>query len=87
MIHYSNLETVNYIKMMIKNAGYTIEEVADKMGISGQNLHRILNKKNLSFNDINRICKAMNYVFYYEMMPLNNYLERVGDVMAIKDTD
>lgn len=55
-----NKQLVNYIKMAIKNRGLTVEDVAKKMGISGQNLHSIFNKKNLSFIDVKRICDAIN---------------------------
>jgi len=67
MIFEDNTRLVNYIKMAIKNRGYTVEDVAKKLGISGQNLHATFAKKNLSFADIQRICNVIGCKLHYSI--------------------
>lgn len=47
--------------------GYTQKDIADKMHVSSANLSNILvNKKSLSFNDVFRICEAMDLDLYID---------------------
>ena len=42
-------------------------EIAEKMGCKKQMLNNILNKKNLAFSDIARICDAMGCDLYVDI--------------------
>lgn len=45
--------------------GYTQKDIAEKMQVSSANLSNILvNKKSLSFEDVKRICDAMDLNLY-----------------------
>lgn len=47
--------------------GYTQKDIAEKMQVSSANLSNILvNKKSLSFEDVKRICDAMDLNLYID---------------------
>lgn len=49
------------IKKVMLDAKVTQKEIADKLGIKPQGLTKILNKKNFSFEDAQKILEAMGY--------------------------
>ena len=49
------------IKKVMLDAKITQREIADKLGIKPQGLTKILNKKNFSFEDAQKILEAMGY--------------------------
>ena len=40
--------------------GYTAKQIADKLGITPQTYQHLINKKQLSFADVNKIMQVMN---------------------------
>lgn len=59
MFRYTdNTDLIKEIKKMIIDNNTTQKKVSCAMGVSIQQLHNILKKKNLSFFDVDHICKA-----------------------------
>jgi transcriptional regulator with XRE-family HTH domain len=48
------------IKKTIIDNGYTAKQIADKLGITPQTYQHLINKKQLSFADVNKIMQVMN---------------------------
>lgn len=55
------------IKKNIIDNNYTQKEIAEKMGMIPQTYNTLINKKNFSFNDLKRICDAMNCDLYIDI--------------------
>ena len=53
-----NNDLIKEIKKMIIDNNTTQKEISDRLGVSVQQLHNILKKKNLSFFDVDKICTA-----------------------------
>ena len=49
------------LKKIIIDAGLTQKEIAEKMEVKPQQYTNIVNKKNLSFEDVKRIVSAAGY--------------------------
>lgn len=49
------------LKKMVVDSGLTQKEVAGKMEVKPQQYTNIVNKKNLSFDDVKRIASAAGY--------------------------
>lgn len=61
MIFKNNENLISALKTQIKNSGYTLTFVCNKLGIVPQRMTDILNKKNFSFNDCSDILKTIDY--------------------------
>lgn len=62
MLEYKNSEQFkhDYRKYLTEN-GISSAHIARKIGISPQQLNNIYNKKELTLNDVQRLCDAINY--------------------------
>lgn len=62
MLEYKNSKQFkqDYRKYLEDN-GIVHAHIARKIGISPQQLNNIYNKKELTLNDVQRLCKAINY--------------------------
>lgn len=62
MLEYKNSNQFkqDYRKYLEDN-GISSAHVARKIGISAQQLNNIYNKKELTLNDVQRLCNAINY--------------------------
>lgn len=60
------------IKEAIKEQGFTVQSVADKIGKSKQSLHGIIEKGNPTINTLSDIADAIN-------VPINRLYEEVTD--------
>lgn len=61
MFKYVNNEQLrNEIKKSLIDNGVTQKEVADRMEVKPQQFTNIVNKENLAFRDLKRICNAMD---------------------------
>lgn len=65
MIYKDNEQLKKYIDKILIDKDMTKVEVSKKMNCKAQQLNNILNKKNLSFNDILRICNALDCTLLY----------------------
>lgn len=59
-IYTDNKQLKNEIKKAIIDNNTTSKAIADKLGMSPQTYQHLINKKQLSFSDVNRICGAMS---------------------------
>lgn len=67
-IVYRNSEQILIeIKKVMLEAKTTQREVADKLGIKPQGLTKMLNKKNFSFEDAQKILATMGYDLIIDM--------------------
>lgn len=57
----SNEELSQFIEKIINDNGIKKTWLSEQMGIANQNLNRLINKKNLSLDDVNRILKPLGY--------------------------
>lgn len=57
----SNEELSQVIDKIIEDNGIKKTWLSEQMGIANQNLNRLINKKNLSLDDVNRILKPLGY--------------------------
>lgn len=57
----SNEELSQVIEKIIDDNGVKKTWLSEQMGIANQNFNRLINKKNLSLDDVNRILKPLGY--------------------------
>lgn len=70
MIKYiDNTELKKEIKKTIIDNNYTQKEIADKLGMLPQTYNTLINKKNFSFADMQRICDVMGCDLYIDIVP------------------
>lgn len=69
MIKYiDNAELKKEIKKTIIDNNYTQKEIADRLGMLPQTYNTLINKKNFSFADMQRICDAMGCDLYIDIV-------------------
>ena len=61
-------QLIKEIRKMLIDTGTTQKELADRLGLMPQGLTNLLNKKNLSFDDVKRIADALGYVVSVEFV-------------------
>lgn len=61
VIYKNNEQILIEIKKLMLESKITQKEIANKLGIKPQGLTKILNKKNLGFEDARKILNAMGY--------------------------
>lgn len=67
MIKYTdNAELKKDLKKIIIENDCTQKEVAEKLGMLPQTFTTLINKKNFSFRDMQRILNALNYDLYID---------------------
>lgn len=69
MIYENNEQLRKYIDKTLIDVGISKVELSKQMNCKPQQLNNILNKKNLSFVDIARICKALDCTLNIEIVP------------------
>ena len=67
MIYENHAQLVKEIKKTIIDSGLSQKEVAKGMGIAPQGFTKIMNKKNLSFDDLKKILDTMGYQLEIEI--------------------
>ena len=67
MIYENHAQLVKEIKKTIIDSGLSQKEVAKEMGIAPQGFTKIMNKKNLSFDDLKKILDTMGYQLEIEI--------------------
>lgn len=76
MVYKSNEELKEYINTTIESKGLKKRFIASKMGMNNQQqLSNILNKSHITFDDISRICAAMDCRLMIDIVPA----EKVND--------
>ena len=73
MIYIDNTQLIATIKELQLRKNYTQKQLATAIGISPANLSNILkNKKSLTFEDVNKICNALDYKLDYRFIDTDN---------------
>lgn len=67
-----NKQLKNEIKKVIIDNNTTGKAIADKLGISPQTYQHLINKKQLSFADVNKICDAMGCKLVIDIVSKKN---------------
>ena len=71
--YIDNTQLKNEIKAEWTRQGMTQADVAHKCNMTPANLSNILvNKKSLTFEDVNRIYNALGYDLYIDIQPKDN---------------
>lgn len=69
MFKFENNDKLKFeIKNCILSKGYTIKQVSAKLDMLPQTYQNLVNKKNLSFADVNRILEAIGLELYIEFV-------------------
>ena len=63
-----NKQIKNEIKKLLIDEGVTFVSIANKLGISDNQLNNTFNKVNLSFNDIYKIMDSIGYKMQIEFI-------------------
>lgn len=56
------------VEKAIQDSGYKKNWIAEQLGISKQSLYQLLNKKNLSLDDAQRVLALIGYEVKYEVI-------------------
>lgn len=67
MVIESNQEIISQIKDLLHGEKISQKELAGKLGITPQALNDLMQKKNFSFNDANRILSAVGYLLIVDI--------------------
>ena len=57
----NNKELIQAVNDAIQESGYKKMWIAEQLGISNQNFHRLLQKKSFSLDDANKILSIIGY--------------------------
>ncbi len=68
-IYRDNEQLKNEIKKSVIDNRTTNKAIADKLGITPQTYQHLINKKQLSFADVNKICDAMGCDLVIDFVP------------------
>jgi len=71
-IYKDNEQLKNEIKKSVIDNRTTNKAIAEKLGITPQTYQHLINKKQLSFVDVNRICGAMDCDLVIDIVPREN---------------
>lgn len=67
-----NKKLVTELKKLMLDADVSQRQIADALGIKPQSLTTLMNKKNFSFTDCQKILDAMGYELNYNFAKIKN---------------
>ena len=72
-MRYTDNETLikEFKKLLIDN-GIKQQFIADSLGISKQSLNLLMNKKHITFDDIQKLLACIGYELQFDFMPVEN---------------
>lgn len=70
MLYENNEQIKRLIKGYAALNGMTIKDICDKLNIYPQTMQNIFKKKNLSFEDVQRIAQAFGYCLTIDLVPM-----------------
>lgn len=71
MQYRDNEQLKEYIRVIMKHENITYKELGEKIGTSQQNVYKMLNKNQLKFDDILKVCNALGYKFSVNIVKEN----------------
>lgn len=69
MIYTDNEKLVKEFKKLLIDNGVKQQTVADKLGISKQSLNLLLNKKHITFDDMQKLLGCIGYELIFDFTP------------------
>lgn len=76
MLYKDSEQVKDFIKLLMTTEKVTYRELADRVGTSQQNLYKILNKNQLKFDDVKKVCDALGYKFSFNITNESNNEEK-----------
>lgn len=72
-MRYTDNETLikEFKKLLIDN-GIKQQFIADSLGISKQSLNLLMNKKHITFDDIQKLLACIGYELQFDFVPVEN---------------
>lgn len=67
--YINNEQLIVEIKKLMLEQRLTQRQIAEKLGITPQGFTKLINKKNFSFEDAQKILNAMDYDLAFEFIP------------------
>lgn len=71
MRYRDNEQLKEYIRLIMKHENVTYKELGEKIGTSQQNVYKMLNKNQLKFDDVLKVCDALGYKFSINIVKEN----------------
>lgn len=71
MRYKDNEQLKEYIRIIMKHENVTYKELGEKIGTSQQNVYKMLNKNQLKFDDVLKVCNALGYKFSINIVKEN----------------
>lgn len=88
MKYRDNEQLKEYIRLIMKHEGVTYKELGEKIGTSQQNVYKMLNKNQLKFDDVLKVCDALGYKFSINIVKENGEgVEKDPYVQALSAMD
>lgn len=69
MRYTDNEKLVKEFKKLLIDNGVKQQTVADKLGISKQSLNLLLNKKHITFDDMQKLLECVGYELIFDFTP------------------
>lgn len=88
MQYRDNEQLKEYIRVIMKHENITYKELGEKIGTSQQNVYKMLNKNQLKFDDILKVCNALGYKFSVNIVKENgDGVEKEPYIQALSAMD
>lgn len=88
MRYTDNEQLKEYIRVIMKHEGVTYKELGERIGTSQQNVYKMLNKNQLKFDDVLKVCEALGYKFSINIVKENGEgVEKEPYVQALSAMD
>lgn len=71
MRYKDNEQLKEYIRLIMRHENITYKELGEKIGTSQQNVYKMLNKNQLKFDDVLKVCNALEYKFSINIVKEN----------------
>lgn len=71
MQYRDNEQLKEYIRVIMRRENVTYKELGEKIGTSQQNVYKMLNKNQLKFDDVLKVCNALEYKFSINIVKEN----------------
>lgn len=71
MRYKDNEQLKEYIRIIMKHEDVTYKELGERIGTSQQNAYKMLNKNQLKFDDVLKVCNALGYKFSINIVKEN----------------
>lgn len=92
MRYKDNEQLKEYIRLIMRYEDITYKELGEKIGTSQQNVYKMLNKNQLKFDDVLKVCNALGYKFSINIVKENGegaekepYIQALSAIDGLED--